>query len=171
MKRTTLFFIFLFILSGCTYLYQGSCIYQLTPIERVSIANLDEHFMEIASEICSKPGYSIIIPDFIEINTFSTGKIGLLLSELMRSYYSQQCKNEIVQVEFPKHFKLTQDGLIALTRNPDELKKKEHKTPEAIIGTYSYTDNNLRIFVRKIDTENGKIIKMTSREIRLPNCQ
>lgn len=170
MKRIILFSISILILSGCTYLYQGSCIYQLTPIEKVSSAKLDEHLREIASELCSKSDHAIIIPDFLEIQTFSTGKIGLLLGEVMRSYYSQECKNEIIQVEFPKHFKLSQDGVISLSRNPEELKKQEHKTLEAIIGTYSYTDNNLRIFVRKIDTENGNILKMTSRDIKLPNC-
>lgn len=171
MKKLILVLISLILLSGCSYLYHGSCIYQLSPLEKVSNANIDSYLREIASEMCIKPGHPIIIPDFLEIQSFSTGKIGLLLGELMRSFYSQECRNEIIQVEFPKHFKLSNDGLVSLTRNPEEIKKQEHKTAQAIIGTYSYTDNNLRIFVRKIDTENGNIIKMTSSEIKLSNCR
>lgn len=169
--RTLLFLLPLLItLQSCAPLTQSSCIYQLSAVERVSSAKLEEPLKEIALELCSKAEHPVIIPDFLELKSLKASSIGLMLGELLRSHYSQECKGKIIQVEFPKHFQLTNDGLIALTRNPELIKQQQVSLREAIIGTYSYTDSILRVFVRKIDVDTGVIKKMMTKEITLPNC-
>lgn len=170
MKKPITLFILSLLLLSCSHLYQSSCIYQLSPTEKVSAAKLEEPFKEIALEICSKEAHPIVIPDFLEIKSLKASSVGLILGELLRSHYSQECRGKIIQVEFPKHFQLTHEGLISLTRNPELIKHQQIAIKEAVIGTYSYTDSSLRVFVRQIDVETGVIKKMITKEISLPNC-
>lgn len=160
-------------ITNCTTINgKNYCLPSITPIEKVNKAELEQAFKEIAREICVVPTeQAVIIPDFLEIQSLNTNVIGLLLGEIMRSSYSQLCKNKIIQVEFPKYFKITKDGVLSLSRRPEEIKKIEHNVNVAIIGTYSYTSDIIRIFVRKIDVETGYILKMTSKEIVLPVCR
>lgn len=158
-------------LVGCSVTQIDSCQLLLSPKEKVNKANLDSIFKEIAKELCLPSDQIVIIPDFLEIQNLKTDHIGLLLGEVMRSNYSQICKGKIIQVEFPKYFKISKEGVISLTRNPQELKTTEHSANNAIIGTYSYTDDVLRVFVRKIDMETGHILKMTSKELPLDKCK
>jgi len=84
----------------------------------------------------------------------------------MRAGLSKVCCYKIVQAEFGKYFKLSENGLIVLTRKTSEIKKDEYVQPEAIIGTYNYLNNNkVLVFVRRINTETGKITKMVTREL------
>lgn len=171
-KLSFLTLITLLTLTGCTSTINTShCVDISTPLERVNRSNLDQVFKEIAKEVCASPDKIVIIPDFLDIQTLNTSSIGLLLGEVMRSSYSQICKGKIVQIEFPKHFKISKDGVISLTRNPNDLKRAELSTNEVIIGTFSYTDNKLRIFVRKVDADTGYILNMTTREINLTSCR
>lgn len=167
--RLTLF-LALFIVSSCTAFNRAPCIYQLDPAEKVSLSNLEQPLREIAGQMCSKDIHPVVIPDFLEIKTFKATPIGLMLGDLLRSYYSEECKGGIIQVEFPRNFQLTQDGLISLTRNPELIKNTQISFKEAIVGTYSYTDSILRVFVRKIDVETGVIVKMITKDIPLQGC-
>jgi len=84
----------------------------------------------------------------------------------MRGSLSKVCSYKIVQAEFGKYFKLSENGLIVLTRNIREIKKDEYSQSEAIVGTYSYQNNNkIVIFARKINTETGNISRMVTREV------
>lgn len=109
---------------------------------------------------------TVLVTDFADIQTFMPNQPGLLMGELMRAGLSKVCCYKIVQAEFGKYFKLSESGLIVLTRKTSEIKKDEYVQPEAIIGTYNYLNNNkVLVFVRRINTETGKITKMVTREL------
>jgi hypothetical protein len=53
-----------------------------------------------------------------------------------------------------------------LTRKVSEIKNDEYSHADAIVGTYSYQNNNkVVIFARKLNMETGKISRMVTREI------
>lgn len=109
---------------------------------------------------------TVLVTDFADIQTFVPNQSGLLMGELMRASLNEVCCYKIVQAEFAKYFKLSENGLVALTRKVKEIKNDEYSQPEMIVGTYSYANNNkVVIFVRRIDTETGKISKMVMREL------
>ena len=116
-----------------------------------------------------KNSYSILITDFVDIQTFTPASQGLLMGELMRGSLSSICSTKITQVEFAKFFNLNEKGLVVLSRKVSEIKKDEYDQTEAIVGTYSYLNNKIVIFARKINVVTGKISRMVTREVDY-NC-
>ncbi len=121
------------------------------------------------SDANSKSDYSILITDFVDIQSFTPASQGLLMGELMRGSLSSVCSTKITQVEFAKFFNLNEKGLVVLSRKVSEIKKDEYDQTEAIVGTYSYLNNKIVVFARKINVVSGKISRMVTREIDY-NC-
>ncbi len=109
--------------------------------------------------------HTVIVTDFVDIQSFIPKQQGILMGELMRGSLNSSCCYRIVQAEFGKYFKLSESGLVVLSRNVGVIKNDGYKQPECIVGTYSIMNNKLIIFVRRINTETGKISKMVTREI------
>lgn len=148
-------------------------------------------FNDIARELCAEPcigedgkptatrdkcsggndsnDYSVLITDFVDIQSFAPASQGLLMGELMRGSLSTVCSTKITQVEFAKFFNLNERGLVVLSRKVSEIKKDEYDQTEAVVGTYSYLNNKIVIFVRKINVVSGKISRMVMREVDY-NC-
>jgi len=148
-------------------------------------------FNDIARELCTEPcvgedgtptetrskcsggndsnDYSVLITDFVDIQSFAPASQGLLMGELMRGSLSSVCSTKITQVEFAKFFNLNEKGLVVLSRKVSEIKKDEYDQTEAVVGTYSYLNNKIVIFVRKINVVSGKISRMVMREVDY-NC-
>jgi len=148
-------------------------------------------FNDIARELCTEPcvteggttsgksskcssandtnSYSVLITDFVDIQSFTPASQGLLMGELMRGSLSSICSTKITQVEFAKFFNLNAKGLVVLSRKVSEIKNDEYDQTEAIVGTYSYLNNKIVIFARKINVVSGKISRMVTREVDY-NC-
>ncbi len=129
--------------------------------------NLRDVFNSVAKDICQSRCVpkTVLVTDFLDIETYRPEREGMLMSEIMRGSLSERCCYQIVQGEFSKHFRLSQKGLIALTRNPEEIRHREFPYTEAIVGTYSFSENKLFIFVRQVNLKTGKIRKFITREI------
>ncbi len=180
-------------LTGCaTYRPEtyGACYNKSLPI-LLDSTDLKALFQDIASELCvdtcsdcvsrvpdgkrTVQAYTnrdeinrltVLVTDFADIQTFIPNQSGLLMGELMRASLNQVCCYKIIQAEFAKYFKLSENGLVVLTRNVNEIKKDEYFQSEAIVGTYNYLSNNkVVVFVRKINMGTGKISRMVTREL------
>lgn len=108
---------------------------------------------------------SVLVTDFADIQTFAPGQQGILMGELMRGGLSSVCGTKITQVEFAKYFNLNENGLVVLSRKVAEIKKDDYDQAEAIVGTYSYLNNKVLLFARRINVVTGKISRMVTREI------
>jgi len=125
---------------------------------------------KVTTQICTNREetnpMTVLVTDFADIQTFLPNQSGLLMGELMRGSLNKVCSYKIIQAEFAKYFKLSENGLVVLTRKVNEIKKDTYSQSEAIVGTYNYLNNNkVVIFVRRINTETGKISRMVAREI------
>ncbi len=129
--------------------------------------NLKAVFDSVARDICSQRCVpkTALVTDFLDIESYRPEREGILMSEIMRGSLSEVCCYQIVQGEFSKHFKLSKRGLIALTRNPEEIRNKEFPYTEAVVGTYSFSENKLFVFVRQVNLKTGKIRKFITKEI------
>ena len=181
-------------LTGCAAQNKAvrySTCYGKTFNQLLESTDLKPLFNDIARELCTEPckleggslvadkscsaandnknSYSILITDFVDIQTFTPASQGLLMGELMRGSLSSICSTKITQVEFTKFFNLDEKGLVVLSRKVSEIKKDEYDQTEAIVGTYSYLNNKIVIFVRKINVVTGKISRMVTREVDY-NC-
>lgn len=182
------------ILSGCAGTLPvatgGDCYNKTLPV-LLDSTDLKSLFQDIAAELCvdtcsdcsvqlksgKEPPQScasrseanpmtVLVTDFADIQSFLPNQSGLLMGELMRGSLNNVCCYKIIQAEFAKYFKLSENGLVVLTRKVNEIKNDEYAQSEAVVGTYSYLNNNKAvIFVRKINIATGKISRMITREI------
>ncbi len=175
--RVLLFELFLFLLTGCASSSSYNKIASCRGDEQISNVKFQKYFDEMAEELCpnscggvSCADYSVIATDFVDIQTLAPGKTGILMGELMRSSLNKVCGYNIIEVKFSHLFKLSDDSLVTLTKNPNEILKSEYSpqsVKNSIVGTYSVSSNTLYIFARTINNSDGKIIKMTSKEVKL----
>lgn len=109
---------------------------------------------------------TVLVTDFVDIKSFMPEHSGLLMGEMMRGSLNRVCCYKIVQAEFGKYFKLNEHGLVSLTRRVSEVKQDDYQQPEAVVGTYNYLNNSkVVLFVRRINTTTGHVVKMVTREI------
>lgn len=192
MKIILSFFLSIVVISCCGCAAQSksarySACYGKSFNQLLESTDLKSLFNDIARDLCSEPNnaentpydeaiparvknsYSVLITDFVDIQSFTPASQGLLMGELMRGSLSSVCSTKITQVEFAKFFNLNEKGLVVLSRKVSEIKKDEYDQTEAIVGTYSYLNNKIVIFARKINVVTGKISKMVTRELDY-NC-
>jgi hypothetical protein len=180
--------LFVVFIGGCapqsTAIRYSAC-YGKTFNQLLESTDLKPLFNDIARDLCEVPcadnngsgcasknvsnNYSVLITDFVDIQSFTPASQGLLMGELMRSSLSSVCGTKITQVEFAKFFNLNEKGLVVLSRKVSEIKKDDYDQTEAIVGTYSYLNNKVVIFARRINVVTGKISRMVTREIDY-NC-
>lgn len=107
----------------------------------------------------------VLVPDYVNITNYLPGVAGLYMGEQMRAALSRRCSSRIYQAELGRDFKLSGEGLVALTRNPSEVIRDEFRGQDILLGTYAYGGNRLSLFTRKISGSSGVISKMISKEI------
>jgi hypothetical protein len=117
------------------------------------------------AESCGQPQADLLVTDFVDLTTLEPKSVGVLLGEAMKSGLSQSCCRRIQQVELAKYFKLTDRGLVALTRDAEKIAADQFRPAECIIGTYTLTADKLILFVRRVNLQDGAIVRMASREI------
>lgn len=109
---------------------------------------------------------TVIVTDFADLQTFLPNKSGLLMGELMRGSLNKVCGYRIKQAEFGSFFKLSDNGLLVLTRKVNEIKDDEFTRRDAVVGTYNYLNNGkIVVFARTVDTRTGTVTTMVTREL------
>ncbi|MBF0343651.1 MAG: hypothetical protein HQL06_05395 [Nitrospirae bacterium] len=184
MKKILFLVVLMVLISGCTGVL-GEVSSTLRCRDRVAFnddivtrLSLKDVFDQMAAELCSAscaqgclpntPGCvskTLLVTDFVDIVTLAPRSSGLFMSELMRNSINNTCCYKVVQAEFRNYFKLTQEGLVALTRNPNEIKNDEYTHSESIVGTYKLLDGKLFLFVRRINVHTGNISKFVTKEV------
>lgn len=170
--------LFLLFLSSCASSSQYNKIaYCHNPDEQISNVKLQKYFNQIADELCGDEcsdrrcaAESIMVPDFVDIQSVEAKKIGNLMGELMRSSLNKVCGYNIVQEKFSHLFKVSDTGLISLKTVPrDNVKSGNAPSSDksSVLGTYSASADKLYIFAKIVNNSNGKITKMTSKEVTL----
>ena len=166
-----------FLLAGVFFLFSGCTVsnpfvnkYRFTP--QISVdsiipnLNLSEPVSNMASKLCSyTSGRTIVVTDFVDLETLKPGKSGLLLSELLKSKLSEICNAKVVQVEFSKYFTIGQNGFRVLSRDIRELKGVNQPVTIAIVGTYNLSQNRLYLFSHVLNIQTGVVYKMVGEEI------
>jgi PBP1b-binding outer membrane lipoprotein LpoB len=143
----------------------------------ISNLSLEKIMDQISLELCQvnsngkrRPiSKSMIFTDFVDIKTLKTDRNGMFMSELLRSSFSNNCSTKIVQAEFGKYFTLNQNGFVSLTRDVNKIKNQDYRYSKAVVGTYRFAPNNIYIFVKLIDMNTGKVLKMVRKKVSY-NC-
>ena len=129
---------------------------------------------EIARELCLAPGQelasatspALVIPDLVNLQTFRPEALGIGLGEVLRANIFNICKVPVRQVELARSFKLDPDGLVALSRDLNQVKDKTIPAQSAIIGTYNLQRNKMTVVVRKLSLESSLVESIVTKEVR-----
>lgn len=174
MKKSSVYLFLFIFLTGCAgELPLVDC--KISTLDIVAKIDGRQLMDELAVGLCpptyeeSKYGQKkqnvVIIPDFVDINSLQPERIGVVLGEVFRASIFNKCKTPIRQVELARDFKLNSNGLMALSRNKEEVRQPAFDASTAILGTYDINRNKLTIIARTVDIESSTYLAISSKEV------
>ena len=148
----------------------------VTRDEAVSRIDLRRLLSEATKQICApepdpeeaglKPPTAYVVPDMVDIQTYTPAPLGISMGELLRANVFNLCKVPVRQVELSSMIKFDASGMAILSRDLDQLKQKAFPAETAVIGTYHLQRNRLTVVVRRVSLDNSLISAIATREAR-----
>ena len=137
--------------------------------EVLSRLDLKSVFDEAAKSLCNgdvaDPNVPLLVSDLVEIQSYKTDSIGILMGEYFRGSLIQACKQKVTQADLSRDFKLNSQGLTALTRDPALVRAPEIPATQAMVGVYDWQNNKLVLMLREVTLENSSVKKLVTKEI------
>ncbi len=100
----------------------------------------------------------IIVTDFVDISSLkNNSKIGYILSNSIKDSLINIYNANVIESEVSKYFKLSGNGLRLLTRDVNKVKTLNYNVENAVVGTYTYTEHELIVFIKLINLKTGII--------------
>uniref|UniRef100_UPI0040481A2B FlgO family outer membrane protein n=1 Tax=Polynucleobacter sp. TaxID=2029855 RepID=UPI0040481A2B len=107
----------------------------------------------------------LLVADFVNVNTLRSEPNALVMSDMMRSYLARIAGKKVLQVEFGKDIRLSESGLVSLTRKIGQAGSPQVGASQVIVGTYLNLNNKLIINVKAIDPSTQIISSAIVREL------
>jgi len=159
----------LFLLSGCSDnilhekkyekkecgVNRGIKAYYDFYVDYVSLANnaVDSLFSTATLE-----PKTFIVTDFVDLTSLQNySKLGYVLSNAIKNSLIKKRNAKVVEAEVSKYFEISGNGLRVLSRDIKFLRTDNFELSRAVVGTYTYTDEEIVIFVKLIDLKSGVI--------------
>lgn len=106
------------------------------------------------SEVPSK----IIVTEFVDLTSLNNNtRLGYVLSNSIKNSLINKFKASVIEAEVSKYFKLSNNGLKILSRDIDNIKTTNFNVKKAVVGTYTYTDSEIVVFVKLVNLQTGII--------------
>ncbi|MBU0721286.1 hypothetical protein KJ877_08085 [bacterium] len=101
---------------------------------------------------------NFIVTDFVDLTSLQNySKLGYILSNSIKNALIQKHSAKVVEAEISKYFEISGNGLRVLSRNIKLLRTDSFELNRAVVGTYTYTDEEIIVFVKLIDLKTGII--------------
>jgi PBP1b-binding outer membrane lipoprotein LpoB len=166
----------LLLLSGCSSTQNRGDNQCLTFEDNLQATDLSHLIKNMAAELSaglpkfdprSSDDYGVLlVADFVNVNTLKTEQNSLVMSDMLRTYLANLPGKKVIQVEFGKDIRLSDSGVISLTRNTDLTNKQKVGANQVVVGTYLDLQNKLIINLRAIDPSNQIISSAVVRELK-----
>jgi PBP1b-binding outer membrane lipoprotein LpoB len=166
----------LLLLSGCSSTQNRGDNQCLTFEDKLQATDLSHLIKNMAAELSaglpkfdprSSDDYGVLlVADFVNVNTLKTEQNSLVMSDMLRTYLANLPGKKVIQVEFGKDIRLSDSGVISLTRNTDLTNKQKVGANQVVVGTYLDLQNKLIINLRAIDPSNQIISSAVVRELK-----
>lgn len=166
----------LLVVSGCSSTQNRVDNQCLTFEDKLQATDLSSLMQSMAAELNNglpkfDPRFSednsvLLVSDFVNINTLKTEQNSLVMSDMLRTYLANLPGKKVIQVEFGKDIRLSDSGVISLTRNIDLANKQKVGANQVVVGTYLDLQSKLIINLRAIDPTNQIISSAVVRELK-----
>lgn len=139
----------------------------------LSVVDWKGVFGSMASQLCREdPGECgaagrppLFLTDFVDVQSGTVQKTGVVLSDLMYGSLIRQCCSPVMKGEFDQLFTISEKGRITLIPQADRGADILYPYYEAVFGTYLFTLDRLTLSVRKINVYTGEVTAAAERDI------
>ncbi len=169
MKIILLAFSLIFFMSGCVGT-NPALTYKKTDIKKHGlysqevesiyinyIAFSDESVKNIFKKVKQLPA-KIIVTDFVDMTSLNNcTKLGYVFSNNIKNSIINNYDIDVIEAEVSKYFKISDNGIKILSRDIKKLRSTSFNIKYAVVGTYTYSHNELIVFVKLINLKTGVI--------------
>jgi len=101
---------------------------------------------------------NFIVTDFVDLTSLQNySKLGYILSNSIKNALITKYSAKVIEAEVSKYFEISGNGLRVLSRDVKMLRTDSFELRRAVVGTYTYTDEEIVVFVKLIDLQTGII--------------
>ncbi|MEA3289084.1 MAG: FlgO family outer membrane protein [Campylobacterota bacterium] len=178
MRQLGLILVTIFFFNACTDINEYTDSYKFKYLHSTSVTNfsnivesaLDDVSMKLL-EIKSKQSHTkpLYVTDFVNLKELENhSELGFMLSDELKTLVTQKLNWPVHGIEYTKYLKIGANGTKLLSRDLDELKNKTiDKNSIALVGTYSFTQRQLILYLKVINLKNGVILKSSTSKTEL----
>ena len=100
----------------------------------------------------------ILVTDFVDITSLNNyTRLGYVLSNNIKNSIINNYDIDVIEAEVSRYFKISGNGIKVLSRDVEKLRSTNFNVRYAVVGTYTYSTNELIVFVKLIDLKTGII--------------
>ena len=100
----------------------------------------------------------VLVTDFVDLTSLDNfSRLGYVFSNSIKNSLIHKYNINVIEAEVSKYFKISGNGLKILSRNVDNMRTQTFDVTRVVVGTYTYTDEEIVIFVKLINLESGII--------------
>ncbi len=101
----------------------------------------------------------ILVSNFADSLTLrSNTKLSFILSDLLKNKLVSKYSYTVREIELSNKFRLGTEGFKILTRDATSINSNVKNARYACVGTYTFTKNQIMLFLKLIDINNGNIL-------------
>lgn len=171
MRQISIILIVTFLLNGCA-IKENKDSFSLKYLHLPIATNFHALTQKLLKQLCptiikvnhgKTPLYVI---DFVNLKDLeNNSQLGFMLSDELKTEVTQMCNTPVYAIEYSKYLKIGPNGTKFLSRDTDELNnQKINKNTYALVGTYTFTQRQLILYLKLIDLKTGIIIKAATQE-------
>jgi len=160
--KKLLFVCSLLIFTGCTIKsslpeFSNQFEFKVTNFEEIIENLLDKASNQIFPNM--EMNEILIVPNFAEVTTLrSDTRLSFVLSELLKDKLVSKYSYTIREIELSNKFRLGSEGFKVLTRNANSINGGIEGVKFAVVGYYTFTKNQMILFLKLIDIKDGKVL-------------
>lgn len=142
--------------------------YYDVPVDYIALAH--EAIAAMFKTIGTVPT-KVLVTDFVDLTSLENfSQLGYVFSNSVKNALIHQYSINVIEAEVSKYFKISGNGLKILSRDVNTIRTQSFDVNRAVVGTYTYSDEEIIIFVKLIDLETGIIEGSFAKKLPM-NCE
>lgn len=147
---------------------RGIKTYYDIDIDYISLAN---QAINAIFATVDTPPQKVLVTDFVDLTSLDNfSRLGYVFSNSIKNALIHEYNVNVIEAEVSKYFKISGNGLKILSRNVDNMRTQSFDVKRVLVGTYTYTDEEIIFFVKLINLDTGIIEGSFARKLPM-NCE
>ena len=169
--KQSLLVCFLFLYTGCVETQMATGVVQYLDKDNYLLKHITStDFESIAQDLIDQldPALQeyavgvetpVLVADFVNLDTLTNNsKLGFLLAEMIKSDLVSRKRIPVKEVKLSRDFVLGKSGFRMLSNDAREINNNLTHAQYALIGTYTFTNEQLMITLKMVDITEGILI-------------